>query len=289
MESCNKKKNTGRAIMAYYLDLFSPETYETFSASNREVSGFRIRQSASARKIGPGDKLVCYMTKLSRWIGILEVLSNSYEDSSPLFYEKNDPFVIRFKVKPLVWLSKEKAVPIREDLVWHQLSFTREHEKHGSGWTGIFRSSLNRLPDEDGGFLEELLSQQARNGVIYPVEEAEYRKWLVQRVKAPGGEVTVSVPEDSPHEKADLKDEISLRESLKVQALLANIGEKMGFKIWLPRSDRSRVLQEWHPEPGVMLEDLPLNYDQATLKTIEQIDVLWLKRRSHTRDERRRP
>lgn len=31
------------------------------------------------------------------------------------------------------------------------------------------------------------------------------------------------------------------------------------------------------------LDDLPLNYDQTTLDTIEQIDVIWLKRRSIAR------
>ena len=34
---------------------------------------------------------------------------------------------------------------------------------------------------------------------------------------------------------------------------------------------------------GAFLEDLPLNYDEATLGTIEQIDVLWLKGRSMAR------
>jgi hypothetical protein len=34
--------------MAYYLDLFSPETYEAFSKSNREISGFRARQEGMA-------------------------------------------------------------------------------------------------------------------------------------------------------------------------------------------------------------------------------------------------
>lgn len=55
----------------------------------------------------------------------------------------------------------------------------------------------------------------------------------------------------------------------------------MGFKIWLSRGDRSRMLAEWKPaEKDTLLEDLQLNYDQVTLKTIEQIDVLWLRRRS---------
>jgi len=63
----------------------------------------------------------------------------------------------------------------------------------------------------------------------------------------------------------------------------SEIGEKMGFKIWLPRSDRSSVMQEWTPEQGILIDNLPLNYDEVTIKTIEQIDVLWLRRRSIVR------
>jgi hypothetical protein len=57
--------------MAYYTDLFSPETFESYGKSDMSVSGFRSSQHTTARKIRPGDKLICYMTKLSRWIGIL--------------------------------------------------------------------------------------------------------------------------------------------------------------------------------------------------------------------------
>ena len=51
----------------------------------------------------------------------------------------------------------------------------------------------------------------------------------------------------------------------------------MGFRIWLPRSDRQRVLTEWKPSGNQLLDVLPLNYDEVTIRTIEQIDVLWLK------------
>lgn len=40
---------------------------------------------------------------------------------------------------------------------------------------------------------------------------------------------------------------------------------------------------EWQPEPQAILESLPLNYDDTTLKTIEQIDVLWLRGRAIVR------
>lgn len=271
--------------MAYYLDIFSPETYETFTASDRSVSGYRIRQLNTAQKIHPGDKFLCYMTKLGRWVGILEIASECFVDQDhPLFYEDSDPFVVRFRVKPLVWLPKEKAVPIREDEIWNAFSFTKGHQKHSSTWTGKFRGSLTPVPAPDGELLEGILRRQVEAGRTYPVDESEYRKFLKQRVRAGDKKVvTVSIPEEAEADKSEPADEVEARQSIKYQALLAMIGEKMGFRIWLPRNDRSRVLREWKPENDSLLDELPLSYDAATIKTIEQIDVLWLRRRSIVR------
>ncbi|MDD2813876.1 MAG: hypothetical protein PHF53_10750 [Bacteroidales bacterium] len=73
------------------------------------------------------------------------------------------------------------------------------------------------------------------------------------------------------------------RDSIKVQAKLSEIGEKLGFKIWLPMSDRARVLNIWQNNSDVLLEELPLVFDDTTLKTIKNIDVLWIKGRSIVR------
>jgi hypothetical protein len=265
----------------YYLNLFSPETYEAFSSSDRSVSGFRVRQRKAASRIRPGDRFVCYMTKLSRWVGILEVEDGPYEDDTPIFYEEDDPFVIRFKVRPVEWLPKEKTVPIYEDQVWENLSFTREHEKGTSTWTGKIRASLGLLEPEDGRFLEELILEQARDGQVFDVNPQEYRRHLTHRVRRADGVVSVSVPEtDEETVSSGDSAEGEIRESIQIQALIAKIGAKMGMRVWVPRSDRNRVLGAIDGEDVLLLEGLPLNYDETTIKTIEQIDVLWLKGRS---------
>ncbi|KPK82249.1 MAG: hypothetical protein AMS25_03120 [Gemmatimonas sp. SM23_52] len=278
--------------MAYYLNLFSPETFETFEKSARGISGFRIRHRNAAGRIHPGDKLVCYMTKLSRWVGVLEVASDYFIDDSPIFYEHKDPFVVRFSVRVVAWLPKERAIPIHEAHVWEMLSFTRGHDQRSRTWTGKIRTSLVRLEDQDGRFLEQIILEQAHDGTDYPVDEELWSKYVSQRVRRPGGSVVVTVPEET--EDAEETDEAErppgerdfdelVRESVRMQALLARIGETMGFRIWLPRRDRSAVFREWQPGEDVLLEQLPLNYDETTLKTIEQIDVLWLKGRSIAR------
>jgi hypothetical protein len=269
--------------MAYFLDLFSPETYDAFSQSDRSVSGFRISQKNMAAKIGKGDRLICHMTKLSRWIGVLEVLSDPYEDDTPVFYEQDDPFLVRFKVKPIVWLGRDQTVPVFEPEVWSTLSFTKPYERGAPGWTAMVRRSLVQLPDSDGEFIEKLLLQQAANGAkSHPVDEKEWKKLLSHRIRTANKIVSVTVPDDQePQEPATAAaGKAEARESIKVQALLAGIGARMGFKIWLPKNDRTAVLAEWKSDSKPVLDVLPLNYDEITLKTIEQIDVLWLKGRA---------
>lgn len=95
--------------------------------------------------------------------------------------------------------------------------------------------------------------------------------------------ISVTVPTVPDEEEEEALDTESIRESMQIQGLIARIGASMGFSIWLPKADRSRVLKVWQPSPGILIDELPLSYDSTTMKTIEQIDVLWLRRRSIVR------
>jgi hypothetical protein len=55
----------------------------------------------------------------------------------------------------------------------------------------------------------------------------------------------------------------------------------MGFRIWIPKSDRQRIIDQLPADVhSAFLDILPLNYDDNTLRTIEQIDVIWMRGRS---------
>lgn len=85
------------------------------------------------------------------------------------------------------------------------------------------------------------------------------------------------------HHHPSRLQEVETRQSIQIQAKLAQIGAKMGFRIW-PASDRNRVLELVPADlRAAFLDSLPLNYDDATLDTVKQIDVLWLKGRAMAR------
>jgi hypothetical protein len=114
--------------MAYHLIVFTPPTYEAFSASDRRFAGVRSRQEKAAARVEPGSKLVGYLTSFSRWIGVLEVQGPMVRDSSPLFVAKDDPFDVRLPVQPLVWLAPESGIPIRDPEIWSHLELVRNYD-----------------------------------------------------------------------------------------------------------------------------------------------------------------
>ena len=74
-----------------------------------------------------------------------------------------------------------------------------------------------------------------------------------------------------------------IKTSIRIQGLLAKIGSTMGMDYWLPASDRGRVDQAY---PGIgenSLLELPLAFDTETMKTVTNIDVIWLQQRSIVR------
>ncbi len=276
--------------MAYFLNLFTPETWATFREHGAAISGFRERQRRMAtERLHPGDIFLCYMVRLSRWCGALEITSEAFHDDTPIFSDP-DPFVVRFRVRPLVLLEPEESIPIFAPQVWHSLSETRGNPVGSTGWTGFVRSSLRQIDDTEGEHLLSLMRTQEQEKRRFPFTERD-RRQLARKltVRTLDREVAVEVPDADEDEAADVAPDqvapaVEERQSIQMQAKIAQIGAEMGFRIWIPRSDKVRVLEHVSEETQkAFLDVLPLNYDDTTLRTIEQIDVLWLKGRAMAR------
>lgn len=283
MQSCYTQFLAKDVRVQYWLDLFTPYTWDRFRLHGSRISGFRPRQRRAAfERVKQGDLLICYLVRLSRWCGLLEVLGGAFEDESPIFAESNDPFPIRFDVKPQVQLDFPFAIPIDRADLWSQLSFTRDIVAGSVGWAqqARLRQSLISISAEDGKVISDALRQQAAEEKTYELDTID-RKHISQRtvVRTEQGEVEVEVP--GPELSPEHVEVAEPRASTRVQAQIAQLGAILGFKIWIPPGDRSRLMEALPKSFNDQLSGtLPLNYDLATLKTIENIDVLWLDRRS---------
>lgn len=158
------------------------------------------------------------------------------------------------------------------------------------GWARTYLSKAGLLHSPKRGYfqittrgLDILKGGKTEINTKYLEQFPEFREFQAGRgeVHRQDRVVTVIVPEGSEADRT--ADEKAISESFHIQGLLARIGEQMGFSIWLPKRDRAGVLKEWKPADSVLLESLPLNYDDTTIKTIEQIDVIWLKKRAIVR------
>jgi predicted RNA-binding protein len=103
-------------------------------AAGGEVSGFRERRWKTVQQMKPGDYLLCYLTGISRWIGVLEVVSEPFRDTTPIW--KDEAFPTRVRVRPVATLSPETAVPVFE--LRDELTVFRDL-KNSNAWTGHFR------------------------------------------------------------------------------------------------------------------------------------------------------
>ncbi len=274
--------------MNYFLNLFSPETWNAFKEAGSSISGFSKHQKTQAqRSIRSGDILMCYLVGLGRWCGALQVNSEAFIDDKPLFKPDSDPYVVRFKVTPIVFLDPDLALPVREQEIWDTLSWTRDIKPGSVGWGANFQRSLREMPTEDGDFLLGLLKEQADKKHRYELSSKDQRALNRAKVRTASGEVSVEIPDED--DEAELQEQgdqekLESRESHTIQALISEIGSKMGYKIWLPKADRERVKAATNYEIGeTLVEMLPMNYNDATIRTIEQIDVIWLRGRSIAR------
>jgi hypothetical protein len=177
-----------------------------------------------------------------------------------------------------------------DEHVWSQVSFTKGIKRGVMGWAQFLnlRASLREINTADGKILHDMLIGQTTKQKSYPLSATDKQRiGLKSTVRTVDRSVVVEIPAEEEIEDVGAGVKISKddsRESLKVQATIARIGAEMGFRIWVPRSDKQRVLDHVPNDiHQAFLDVLPLNYDDNTLRTVEQIDVIWMKGRSMAR------
>lgn len=88
----------------------------------------------------------------------------------------------------------------------------------------------------------------------------------------------VTIPEEENVAATDAEIAAAPSVHTEIQAALLRLGAEMGYDVWVARNDISRTFgNKQLAEFPRMLSTLPVQFDEATKRTIELIDVLWLK------------
>ena len=259
--------------MTYWLDLFTGTTWKEFREAGGKVSGFRESRWSYVQKIKLGDYFLCYLTGVSRFVGVIEVTGKAYKDNKPIW--ANEPFPCRLPVRILISLEPQYGVPVfdlRDRLSCFLNASTPK------AWTGAFRGSPSKWSNEDGQVVFEAL----RYAEQYPRELPTDPKKLARKPRAFLGKDkrAVTIPEDEEPLSPSMPklNDTETTEHTEIQSHLLRLGADMGFDVWVARNDRGKKCD------GIPLgeyprirDSLPLQFDEATNRTIELIDVLWLK------------
>lgn len=256
--------------MRYWINLFTWHTWQEFLEHGGNVSGFKERRWRTVQRIQPGDTLICYMTGVSRFYALLDVTGNPYKDRTPIWGE--DVFPCRVPVQVMMELEPEYAVPVMS--LRNHLSYFQDMKAPNS-WTGHFRGSPIEEKAKDAQIIIAALEEAQRE----PISQAFDPRKLDRKVPVYDTEIgAVTVPENEHMTISAYEEEIEEISHEEIQWRLLDLGSQMGLDVWVARNDRNKSYQdnEFSRIPRLR-GNLPRQFDEATHRTIELIDVLWLK------------
>lgn len=255
---------------SYWLDLFTGKTWKEFLDNGAKITGFRIKRRKYAEKIHPGDFFICYITGISRFIGILEVESEVFIDRTPLW--EDEEFPVRFKVKLIHKLEPLTAIPVKT--LAKQLSIFSNLE-NPKAWTGFFRGSPALFNQDDALIIENAIKKAIESPVERPFDERKLVQRPKKTYKSKLGVVTI------PDTAGDSELEVEYIEKTtheEIQYMLLKLGSDMNLDVWVARNDLNKEFggKQFRDIPRLR-SALPRQFDDATNRTIELIDVLWLQ------------
>jgi restriction system protein len=171
--------------MNYWLDLFTVKTLDEFQKAGARVSGFRDRRLTICEQIQPGDKLLCYLTGISRWVGVLLVTKPACRSEERIW--DMDVFPVRLGVEPEILLPPEHGVP-------HQTLQPSLHSPARS-WAGYLRGSPTRLRNDDAEVILDAIRRAQQTPVFRPIDKTKAERVPVAIKRTKGGEAKDLAPE----------------------------------------------------------------------------------------------
>jgi hypothetical protein len=132
--------------MADYLVVTSPENWQKTAGMGWSVLGLKSTRHNVAQSLHAGDRIACYATGVKRFIGVVQVEGDCYEDHTPIWGGKKagEDYPYRYPIKPLALSDKDgglDAVALSQELEFPK--------KWGSHLSLAFQGNLKPIPAAD--------------------------------------------------------------------------------------------------------------------------------------------
>ena len=113
-----------------------------------DLFGFKSTRRREVARMQPGDKLICYLTKIMKFGGLAAITSEYFEDHTKLFKSEKKPqedYPFRVNVKPEIVLSPDQYLDVKQiaPRMQYPKKWPPEH------WRLAFQGNLHRIPQED--------------------------------------------------------------------------------------------------------------------------------------------
>ncbi len=144
--------------MADYLVVTSPENWQKTAEMGWSILGLKSTRHNVAQSLRAGDRVACYETGVKRFIGVVEIAGDCYEDHTPIWGGKKagEDYPYRYPIKPLVVVGPDQALDAVA--LSQELEFPK---KWGVHLSLAFQGNIKPIPAGDIAKLEDALSEVA--------------------------------------------------------------------------------------------------------------------------------
>jgi hypothetical protein len=146
------------AARATYVIVFTQESWRQFKRAGANTAGFPERAMSRAKRLAPGDTLLCYLVNGGGWVAALRVAGRAYSATEPPIWT-GSVFPVRVPVEMLVELPVQDAVPATE-LLDRLPRLWRANLKAPGGWAGYIRGTPRLWPEDEAGTVLQAIRQR---------------------------------------------------------------------------------------------------------------------------------
>lgn len=122
----------------HYMIVTNEIDYEWDIDNQFACAGFPNRNKKSVEQMKKGDKIVYYVTKISKFMAVVEVTGEYFFSQEPIWDDPYDLWPHRVHTKPIIYSEDfEDGIYIKD--IWEDLDFITNKTRWGSQVQGSFR------------------------------------------------------------------------------------------------------------------------------------------------------